>query len=82
MNNRHDKLYSDLKVLSGRGKFPLLFFLSSCGWTNNKTNTGQINRRKILIHAHGGLLEIGLKKWSKQSAFILLRQRSNTFIRN
>ena len=47
-----------------------------------KLITGQINRRKILIHAHGGLLEIGLKKWSKQAAFILLRQRRNIFMRN
>ena len=30
----------------GRGKFPPLPLLSSCGWTNHKIDTRQINRRK------------------------------------
>ena len=33
-----------------------------------------------LIHVHGGLIEIGPNKWSKQAAFILSRQRNNKFL--
>ena len=29
-----------------------------------------------------GLIEMGLKKWSKHKPFILFRQRSNKFVRN
>ena len=51
--------------------FTLLPVLNSCGWTNNKIDTRQINRRKrnILIHAHGGLIEMGPKKVAKASIF-------------
>ena len=53
--------------------------LSSCGWTNNKSN---INRRKTNFNAHEGLTEMRPKKWPKQAAFILIRQGNNTFVRN
>lgn len=35
-----------IQRVSRRGKFPTLPILSSCGWTNNKINTQQMNRRK------------------------------------
>ena len=43
--------------------------------------TGE-KKKQILIHAHGGLIEIGPKKWPEQAAFILFTQRNNTFVRN
>ena len=35
-----------------------------------------------LIPVHGALIEMGPKKWPKQAAFILLRQRNKEFKRN
>ena len=69
---------------SGRENPPLLI-LSSCGWTNNKIDTGRTNRRKkkqISTRAHGGLIEMEPKKWAKQAAFIFFRQRNGKFVRN
>ena len=59
--------------------------LNSCDWTNNKIDTRQINRKKenILIDVHRILIEMGLKKWPKQEAFILFaHQKINNFGRN
>ena len=39
-------------------------------------------KETILIHTHGGLTEMGPKKWPKLAAFILFRQRNNKFVRN
>lgn len=47
------------KLVSGRGKFHLPPPMSSYGWTNNKIDPLKI---KFLIHAHGGLIEMELKK--------------------
>ena len=35
----------------------------------------------MLICAYGILVEMGPKKWSKQAAFELFRQRNNKFVR-
>lgn len=51
---RHGGNYTiktDLCILSRQGKFPLLPFLSSCGWTNNKMDTSKINRRKRNVNS-------------------------------
>lgn len=37
---------SEEKRFWGRGKIPPLALLSSCGWTHNKLNPRQTNRRK------------------------------------
>ena len=37
-------------------------------------------KKCILIHVCGGLIEMGPKKWPKQAAFLLFRQRNNTFL--
>ena len=67
-----------------RGEFLPLLPLSSCVWTYTKTDIRQINRRKrnILIHVHGGLIDLALKKGPKQPVFILFRQRNNAFVRH
>lgn len=58
------------------GELTSLPLLSSCGWTNNEVDTGQINRRKTRFSfmASGSHREVGPKQWSKQAAFILFRQ--------
>ena len=35
--------------------------------------------QQMLIHMHGDPIEIEPKKWPKQEAFILFRQRNNKF---
>ena len=65
-------------MCQGWGNFPSRFL-------SNKIDTGQINREKetnFLICGHRGLIEIAPKKWPKQAAFILFRQRNNKFMRN
>ena len=63
-------------------KFPLLPLLSSCGWADNKT-VEQEEKKPIFICMHGDLIEIELKKWSKQTTFIyLFRQKSSKSVRN
>ena len=55
------------------GKFPHLTLLSSCGWTNNKNGTRLTRGKETnLIGAHGGVVEIGPKKWPKQPALMIL----------
>ena len=58
---------------------------SSCDYTNNKIDTRQIHRKKenFLIDVHRILIEMGLKKWPEQAAFILFaHQKINNFGRN
>ena len=55
-------------------KFPLPL-LSSCGWINNKIDKDRLTEAKetILINAHGGLIDMGPRKWPKQATFIFVR---------
>ena len=41
-----------------------------------------IGEKEILSLGHRGLIEMAPKKWPKQAAFILFRQRNNKFVRN
>ena len=50
-------------------------------WAQDKwSGVGGGVKKHILIHVHGGLIEMGPKKWPRQAAFILFRQRNNTFL--
>ena len=47
-------------------------------WTQDKW-AGQGGGWKE-THVHGGLIEMGPKKWPRQATFILFRQRNNAFL--
>ena len=38
--------------------------------------------QQVLIHVHRDPIEIETKKWPKQAAFILFRQRNNKLVKN
>ena len=63
--------------------------MSSYSSLNNKIDMRQIIMRQVsikmqqmLIHMHGDPIEIEPKKWPKQDAFILFRQRNNKLVKN
>lgn len=69
----------------GGGRFPLTqdFPLSAvAGLIINWTQDRCMGEKKyILIHVCGGLIEMGPQKWTKQAAFILFRRRKSTLVR-
>ena len=78
---RHDRVtftffLSEWRV--GRGAFSSLSVLSSCCWTNNKTDSrhSQEKQQLVLTHAHRGLIERRSlhKNLTKAGNFVLFRQ--------
>lgn len=67
-------------ILLGKANFPLEFMWLDKG--KKITHSRLTRKKKHLVCAHGNLIEIGPKKWPKQIAFTIFRQRNNKCVKN
>ena len=70
---------NNLSLVLGKGNFPLPI-LSSCDCTNDEIAQDRWTGEKETNFNF--LIEKGPKKWTKQTDFILFRQRNNQLVRN